>query len=95
MHPSVLPLARTLDMNTRLFLKCLDGVDDTMALERPKEGTNHVAFLALHMLDARYFILRTLAQLNPLEPRHAALRRGFTQGASGLIQLGARAVLGR
>ena len=29
-----------------------------MALERPKEGTNHVAFLALHMLDARYFLLR-------------------------------------
>ena len=59
MHPSVLPLERTLDMNTRLFLNCLDGVDDTMALERPKEGTNHVAFLALHMLDARYFLLRT------------------------------------
>ena len=59
MHPSVLPLERTLDMNTRLLLNCLDGVDDTMALERPKEGTNHVAFLALHMLDARYFLLRT------------------------------------
>ena len=26
MHPSILPLERTLDMNTRLFLNCLDGV---------------------------------------------------------------------
>ena len=57
MHPSVLPLERTLAMNTRLFLNGIDGIDDTMALERPKEGTNHVAFLALHMLDARYFLL--------------------------------------
>ena len=59
MLPSVLPLEHTLDMNTRLLLNRLHGVDDSMALERSKEGTNHVAFLALHMLDARYFLLRT------------------------------------
>lgn len=57
-HPSVVPLKRTLDLNTRLFLSCIDGVRDEAALERPGGRTNHIAFLAVHLLDARCYLAR-------------------------------------
>jgi len=60
MHPSVSPLKRTLELNTRLFLNCLDGVTDAMALKRPSAETNHVAFVAVHVLDARYYLARAV-----------------------------------
>ena len=60
MHPSVVPLKHTLDLNTRLFLNCLDGITDEMASKRPTADTNHVAFLAVHALDARCYLARGL-----------------------------------
>lgn len=58
MHASVLPIKRTLDLNTRLFLSCVEGVSAEAALERPADRTNHMAFLAVHVLDARCYLAR-------------------------------------
>lgn len=58
MHASVQPIKRTLDLNTRLLLSCLDGVSAEAALERPADRTNHMAFLAVHVLDARCYLAR-------------------------------------
>lgn len=60
MTPSIEPLKRTLDLNTRLFLNALDGIDEKMARQRPNESTNHVAFLACHLVDARHYLARAL-----------------------------------
>ena len=56
MNEALLPLARTFDLNTRLFLNALDGVDDKVATSRPNENTNHIAFVACHLIDARHYL---------------------------------------
>jgi uncharacterized damage-inducible protein DinB len=45
-------------MNTALVKNCLRGVDDSLAARRPNEHTNSLAFLALHIVDARYWLAR-------------------------------------
>jgi uncharacterized damage-inducible protein DinB len=60
MNPSVEPLKRTLDLNSRLLLNALEGIDEETARRRPNESTNHVAFLACHLVDARYYLARIL-----------------------------------
>ncbi|UCC82674.1 MAG: DinB family protein [Gemmatimonadota bacterium] len=56
MLEAIAPLCELLKLNTRLFLNCLDGVDDAMARERPSDGTNSIGFLACHVLHARYYL---------------------------------------
>ena len=70
MDPRLTPLAAILDLNTHLFGNCLDGLSDEQAVTRVVEGTNHVAFLAAHMADSRFFALKVLGQTveNPLAP---------------------------
>ena len=62
MESVVAPVRNTLDLNTRLMLNALDGVDDELALKRPNDTTNHIAFLVLHALDARYYLARELGE---------------------------------
>lgn len=70
MDPRLALLAATLDLNTRLFGNCLDGVTDEQASQRLVVGTNSVAFIAAHMADSRYFALKLTgaAAENPLAP---------------------------
>jgi len=70
MDPRVQPLAAILRLNTRLLLNCLDGLTDETARERHGEGVNSAAFIAAHVTDSRFFILRTLGGSleNPLSP---------------------------
>ena len=56
MDPRLAPLQVTLNLNTRLFLATFDGVDDAIAIRRPNDQTNHMAMIACHVLDARYFL---------------------------------------
>lgn len=60
MHPAVAPLRRTLDLDTRLFVNCLDGMSDSQALERPSASSNHAAFIAAHLVEARYYLAQAL-----------------------------------
>lgn len=60
MDSRIQPLAAILRLNTRLLLNCLDGLTDEMARRRHAEGVNSVAFIAAHVTDSRFFILRML-----------------------------------
>ena len=60
MNPALQPLAKLLSLHTRLFENCLDGVEGAVAQQRPNEHTNHLAFLASHLADARFYLARLL-----------------------------------
>ncbi len=62
-------LLQFLDLNTKLFCNCLDGISDEVAQRQPNQETNSVAFLACHIIDARDY----LAQLVGV-PRTTQLR---------------------
>lgn len=66
-----------LKLNTRLFLNCLDGVSNDMAWTRPNERTNSIGFIALHLVDARYYIADYLDidLLNPYKEVFANVKR--------------------
>ena len=55
MNTRLSPLLEILELNTRLFLNALDGVDDEKARARPAGG-NNMAFVACHILDARCYL---------------------------------------
>ena len=56
MDSRLTPLRTLLALNTRLFLNCLDGMDDAAALARPSGSTNSAAFVAAHLVDSRAFL---------------------------------------
>lgn len=45
-----------LKLNTRLFKNCFDKVDEAAALKRFIDGNNNMAFLGIHLVDARYYL---------------------------------------
>jgi uncharacterized damage-inducible protein DinB len=61
----VLCLAEILRLNTQLFRNCLDSLDDGAAAMRPSSETNNIAFIAAHVTDARFFLLRVLNAEHP------------------------------
>lgn len=74
MDARLTPLLATLRLGTRLFLNCFDGIDDKTARARPNERTNSMAFVALHLHDARHYLAKYLgvAEPNPFAPVTAA-----------------------
>ena len=70
MDPRVEPLAAILRLNTRLLLNCLEGLTDETARLRHASGVNSATFIAAHVTDSRFFLLRTLGGglENPLSP---------------------------
>jgi uncharacterized damage-inducible protein DinB len=50
------PLYDIYKLNSRLYLNCLDGMDDDRARWRPTDQTNSAAYLALHLVDTRYYL---------------------------------------
>ncbi len=65
MDPRVSPLADILRLNTRLFRNCLAGLTDEQANLRPSGTTNSAAFVAAHLADARFYLLRILGAKRP------------------------------
>jgi len=57
MHPALQPLAAVLSLNRRLLLNSLDGMSDESARVRAGHG-NSAAFIAVHLVDARLYLLR-------------------------------------
>jgi uncharacterized damage-inducible protein DinB len=47
------PLYQILKLNSRLFINCMEGVDDDVACKRVSERVNNIAFIAVHLVDAR------------------------------------------
>jgi uncharacterized damage-inducible protein DinB len=68
MDPRVEPLAAILRLNTRLLLNCLDGLTDQTAQARHGSGVNSATFIAAHVTDSRFYLLRMLgsSRENPL-----------------------------
>lgn len=62
MDPRLAPLAGTARLNTRLFLNCLDGVEDATGLRRLSDRTNHMTFLGAHLVGARAYLAGLLGQ---------------------------------
>jgi uncharacterized damage-inducible protein DinB len=60
MDTRLVPLADILRLNTRLFLNCLDEVDDAAGSRRISSATNSLAFVAVHVLDARAYLTKAL-----------------------------------
>jgi uncharacterized damage-inducible protein DinB len=60
MEDRLKPLALQLELNERLFLNAIQDFPQDRWLRRLEETANHAAFLALHLLDARCFMLRLL-----------------------------------
>ncbi len=56
MNPRLFSVRVTLEANAALFRKALAGVNPEVALVRPNGQTNHMAFLACHVLDARSYL---------------------------------------
>lgn len=53
-------LALQLELNERLFLNAIRDFPPDLWLKRFGDASNHAAFLALHLVDARCFLLRLL-----------------------------------
>ncbi len=47
-------------LNTRLFLNCLDGVIEADGIGRVTDNSNSLAFIAVHLVDARHFLAKEL-----------------------------------
>jgi uncharacterized damage-inducible protein DinB len=77
----VTALADILRLNTRLFRNCLDGLTDEQAIVRASPTTNSLAFIAAHVADSRYFLLKTLGDARP-----SPLSR-YLDGAKGIEDL--------
>lgn len=70
MDSRIAPLAEILRLNTTLFRNCLDGLSDEQAAARPSGATNNAAFVAAHLTNSRFYLLKTLGveEPDPLAP---------------------------
>lgn len=50
------PLYTILDLNSRLFVNVLDGIDESQRHARTDANINHAAWLAGHVVSTRYFL---------------------------------------
>ncbi|MDX1546768.1 MAG: DinB family protein [Rhodothermales bacterium] len=71
------PLAAAAELNARLWINCLQGVPAEVAWQRPNTYTNSLGFVALHLLDARYFLAGYLGLSveNPFQASLADVQR--------------------
>lgn len=71
MDPRLQGLAAQLELQSKLFLNCLDGISDEDATVRAGGTTNSIAFLAAHLVDSRHWLARVagLTIQNPFGPR--------------------------
>jgi uncharacterized damage-inducible protein DinB len=86
MDPRIAALADILRLNTKLFRNCLDGLTDERANRRPSATVNSAAFVAVHVTDARFMILRAVGASRPSPFPSLAAVRGIEE-VSGLPPL--------
>ena len=80
MDPRVETLANILRLNTRLFRNCLESFSADAYVQRPTATMNSAAFVAAHLADSRFFLLRVLGdeRENPLA-RYLAKARSIDE----------------
>lgn len=76
MNDAVRLLRSLLMLNTKLWLNCLEGVTDEAAWSRSNTPINNAGFIALHLIDARFFMadLLGLEAANPYAEALAEVR---------------------
>ncbi|HVB31458.1 MAG TPA: DinB family protein [Gemmatimonadaceae bacterium] len=76
MDPRVIAPSSILRLNTTLYRNCLHGMTAEQAQARPADHANSAAFVALHLVQSRYFLLKLLGAetANPLPADLAAAR---------------------
>ena len=57
MNLTLKPIASIYEVNSTLFINSFKDVEEKIALKRPNKRTNSMIFIALHLIDARIFIL--------------------------------------
>jgi len=65
MDSRVAPLHSIFQLNTRLFLNCLEDATDELARTRPNQASNSMAYVALHLHDARHYLAKYLGVAEP------------------------------
>ncbi len=65
MDQRIAPLTEILRLNTRLLANCLDGMTDDTAATRPSASTNSAIFVAAHVAEARFFLLKMFGAAQP------------------------------
>jgi hypothetical protein len=60
MNLALKPIAAVYKVNSTLFINSFKDVEERIALKRPNKKTNSMMFVALHLIDARNFILTQL-----------------------------------
>lgn len=55
MDARLAPLYEIFKLNSRIYLNCLEGMDDDQASWRAHENHNTAAFIALHLVESRYY----------------------------------------
>jgi uncharacterized damage-inducible protein DinB len=65
MDARIATLVDILRLNTRLFRNCLEDFTDAQAADRPAAGTNNAAFVAAHLTDSRFYLLKLLGAERP------------------------------
>lgn len=58
MDPRLEPLIGILSVNAAAYGRALEDVDQASAERRPSDRTNSLAYIACHVLDARYYLMR-------------------------------------
>jgi uncharacterized damage-inducible protein DinB len=81
MDPRIAPLSDVLRLNTTLFRNCLKDVTEEQAARRPSSSTNSIAFVAAHVTDSRFDLLKLLGAE---QPNSLAV---FLEGARGLDEI--------
>ena len=65
MDPRIAPLAGMLRLNDKLFDNCLKDLTEDQGKLRPSAATNHATFVAGHLVESRYFLLKLLGTPAP------------------------------
>jgi uncharacterized damage-inducible protein DinB len=77
MTSALAPVAEIYALDTTLLANCFTGVSDAQAATRVLVGTNSMAFVAAHVIDARFYAATLLGRTvpNPLEATLGAVER--------------------
>jgi hypothetical protein len=69
MIDKIVPVNSLFYMNTKLFTNCMEGVTQELFLKRPDINANNIAYIASHLLDARFFMgsLTGIQLVNPFK----------------------------
>lgn len=65
MDSRVAPLHSIFQLNTRLLLNCLEDATDELARSRPGQTSNSMAYVSLHLHDARHYLAKYLGVVEP------------------------------